>query len=188
MSRKLGVIAAGFLLLVLPAGGLAQSADRQRVDPVALLPTADELPPGFIHQSNRDEDRTTANWSHATRVYWRFNPEVGPDDITSLHVSVTVYDSVAAASQAMRDIYPELLRNFQSVESTDAVGEEAFQLWHSIPELGPRQAEAWYMLFRAGPVVARSRWGDFDDLPNYDHVVELALQLQSKIRQRFPET
>ena len=187
-STALAVLAVLLVqALAAPAtAGSLKSAAQPRVDPVELLPAADELPPGFIHQINRDEDRTTSNWSHATRVYWRFNPEVAPDDITSLHVSATVYDSVVAASQAMRDVYPELLRNFQSVESTDMVGEEAFQLWQAIPEVGPRQAEAWYILFRVGPVVARSRWGDYDDLPNYNHAVDLARQLEAKIRQHFP--
>ena len=187
MSPKLGLIASLLLLLASSASGSSQAAAQQRVDPVDLLPTAYELPQGFVHQANRDEDRTTASSSHATRVYWRFNPEVGPDDITSLHVSATVYDSAGAASEGLRGLYPELVRNFEFVESTDVVGEEAFQMWHSIQELGPRQAEAWYILFRAGPVVARSRWGDFDDLPNYDHAVDLARQLEAKIRQRFPE-
>jgi len=136
--------------------------------PTLFLLSQDELPPGFVRQANRDEDLTTPTWSHASRVYWRFNPEIGPDDITSLHMGITVYDSPGQASAGLASLYPELLRNFELVESTSDVGEEAVRMWHSIAQPGVRQAEAWYILFRVGPVVARSRWGDFDDLPNHE--------------------
>jgi hypothetical protein len=160
----------------------AAFAFAQRADPTLFLLSQDELPPGFVRQANRDEDLTTPTWSHASRVYWRFNPEIGPDDITSLHMGITVYDSPGQASAGLASLYPELLRNFELVESTSDVGEEAVRMWHSIAQPGVRQAEAWYILFRVGPVVARSRWGDFDDLPNHEHALDLAVQLEAKLR------
>lgn len=168
--------------LLVPAGAVG----AQRADPRDFLLTSDELPRGFEHQANRDDDQVTSGWSNTSRVYWRFNPEVAPDDITSLHMNVTVYNTVAEAAASLVRVRPELLLNFEHVEPMSLVGEEGFLLWQSIPLEEERQAEAWYVLFRVGPVVARSRWGDYDDLPNLNYALDLARALEAKIRDRYP--
>src|SRR5262245_3586752 len=121
-------------------------AAGERADPTIFLLTPEELPSRFVQQHDRDEDQTTAHCSRAYRVYWRFNPEIAADDITSLHMGATVYDSSAAASEALARQYPQMARDFERVQPTDQVGDEGFILWHSIPEVGRRQAEAWYIV------------------------------------------
>jgi hypothetical protein len=161
------------------------NARAQRADPTQFLLSDDELPGGFVRQRDRDDDRSSAASSLAYRVYWRYNPEVAPNDITSLHMGIWVYDTVEAAAREIRAAFANLSEDFEFGEPTEDVGDEAFRLWHSIAEDGPRQAEAWYILFRVGPVVARSRWGDYDDLPNYEHALDIAQKIETKIQRHY---
>jgi hypothetical protein len=83
-------------------------------------------------------------------------------------MTVWTFDSPAQASAGMRELAQALSEFFEYHEVQHLVGEEGYFLWHSIEQPTERTADASYALFRVGPVIARSRWGDFADLPNFE--------------------
>ena len=147
-----------------------------------FMPAPEDLPPGFVHQTDQDEITEADHSVLQTRTYIRQNPAVGPNDVTGLEIVIGVSDSTAEAA----DVYQRLIAAWRDEGFTfepfpGSLGQEAVQGRHVLRPDAARQEEEVLIFWRTGSINAAVGWSDFADLPNRDDALAVAQRMAPRI-------
>lgn len=184
-SKRLALDALTVLLFAALAAGLSATrpALGQSAEPLDLamvLPSDDELPPGFEHQPQYDIRLEEGPVARIYRFYTRGDPEVPSDEHASILLAVTIADTIELATREFHDTIASWSRMGYGLSSFDGeLGDEAVAGWDGIAG-GDYPKRGALVLARFGAITATVQWVDNPNAVTLDAVVDVAQLIERR--------